>query len=215
MKASVINFENKQISEIELPEEIFNVKWNPVLVQQVLLAQRANARSPWAHAKTRSEVRGGGRKPWRQKGTGRARHGSTRSPLWVGGGKAHGPSKDRDYSQKVNKKMRRAAIMSILSKKLKDGEIMFLESLVLAEPKTNLLAKQVRPLLDLKKGAKRLDVLMIPDMENKMFYRAASNLTKAKALSPDSLNVYDLLNYKKVVMDQKAVDAIKKHYAKK
>ncbi len=99
MKAPVYNLKNEKVGEVDLPESVFGVRWNSILVAQVLRAQMANKRRPWAHAKTRAEVRGGGRKPWRQKGTGRARHGSTRSPLWVGGGKAHGPSKLRDYSQ--------------------------------------------------------------------------------------------------------------------
>src|SRR5262249_16420253 len=100
MKADVYNLDNKVVGTVELPDSVFGVKWNAVVVKQILDAQLANKRAPWAHAKDRSEVRGGGRKPWRQKGTGRARHGSTRSPIWVGGGKAHGPRNERDYSQK-------------------------------------------------------------------------------------------------------------------
>src|ERR1700691_279808 len=102
MKTSLYNLKNEIVGQTELPDRIFGAKWSPTLVKQVLEAQSANKRSPWAHAKDRSEVRGGGRKPWRQKGTGRARHGSTRSPLWVGGGKSHGPRNERDYTQKVN-----------------------------------------------------------------------------------------------------------------
>src|SRR6202007_528340 len=105
MKSPVYNIKNETVGEIDLPDSVFGAKWNPILVKQVGLAMMANARRPWAHAKGRSEVRGGGRKPWRQKGTGRARHGSIRSPLWSGGGKAHGPVKTRDFSQKINKKM--------------------------------------------------------------------------------------------------------------
>jgi len=118
MNADVYNLNNEKVGTVELPENVFGAKWSPVLVKQVVDAQRANARDPWAHAKGRGEVRGGGRKPWRQKGTGRARHGSIRSPLWIGGGKAHGPRKERDYSQKVNKKMRRLALFSALSRKM-------------------------------------------------------------------------------------------------
>ena len=128
MTTEVYNLQGQRVGKLELPGNIFGVKWNPVLVHQALLAQLANRRNPWAHAKGRGEVRGGGRKPWRQKGTGRARHGSIRSPLWVGGGKAHGPIKSRDYSQKLNKKMRRLAILSVLSKKAKDGDIKFFDT---------------------------------------------------------------------------------------
>jgi large subunit ribosomal protein L4 len=105
----VYNLKNEKVGTMELPADIFGARWNASLVKQVLEAQLANRREPWAHTKTRGEVSGGGRKPWRQKGTGKARHGSTRSPIWVGGGVAHGPRNDRDYSQKVNKKMKRAA----------------------------------------------------------------------------------------------------------
>src|SRR5271156_592944 len=136
MNADVYNLQNEKVGTMELPAEVFGTKWSPTLVKQVLEAQLANARSPWAHTKGRGEVRGGGKKPWAQKGTGRARHGSTRSPIWVGGGKAHGPRKERDYSQKVNKKMKRVALFSALSKKVKDGEFKVFESLVLSAPKT-------------------------------------------------------------------------------
>src|SRR5258708_29946620 len=121
MQTDLYNLKNEKIGTIDLPDKIFAAKWNAVLVKQVLDAQAANRRVPWAHAKFRGEVRGGGRKPWRQKGTGRARHGSTRSPLWVGGGKAHGPRNERDYSQKVNKKMKRGALFAALSRKVKEG----------------------------------------------------------------------------------------------
>src|SRR3989338_10813210 len=118
MKTDLYNMQNEKIGTVELPEAVFGVAWKPALVKQVVNAILANKRRPWAHAKTRAEVRGGGRKPWRQKGTGRARHGSTRSPIWSGGGKAHGPLSERDFSQKVNVKMRRVALFSVLSHKL-------------------------------------------------------------------------------------------------
>ena len=147
MKADVYNLKNEVVGTVELPSAVFGAKWNATLVQQVLEAQLANARSPWAHAKDRSEVRGGGKKPWRQKGTGRARHGSTRSPIWVGGGKAHGPRNDRDYSQKVNKKMKRVALFSVLSKKAKDGEMKVFDSLMIEAPKTKSVAAALKVVL--------------------------------------------------------------------
>ena len=142
MKADIYNLNNEVVGTMELPVGVFGTKWNATLVQQVLEAQIANARPPWAHVKDRSEVRGGGKKPWRQKGTGRARHGSTRSPIWVGGGKAHGPRNDKDYSQKVNKKMKRVALFSVLSKKAKDGELKVFDTLVLDAPKTKNVARR-------------------------------------------------------------------------
>src|SRR5271167_3601336 len=152
MNADVYNLQNQKVGAMELPAAVFGARWNSVLVKQVLEAQSANKRSPWAHTKDRSEVRGGGKKPWAQKGTGRARHGSTRSPIWIGGGKAHGPRNDRDYSQKVNKKMKRTALFSVLSRKAKDGEVKVFESLMIEAPKTKVLASTLNTILNMKKG---------------------------------------------------------------
>ncbi len=129
MKADVYNLNNEVVGSVDLPDTVFGVRYNAALVKQVIDAQLANRRSPWAHTKTRGEVSGGGKKPWRQKGTGRARHGSTRSPIWVGGGVAHGPRNDRDYSQKVNKKMKQAALFAAISRKAKDGEVKVFDTL--------------------------------------------------------------------------------------
>ncbi len=126
----------KEVSTIALPEKCFGVSWNGDLVHQVITSLQSSARHPYAHAKTRGEVSGGGKKPWRQKGTGRARHGSTRSPIWVGGGVAHGPRNDKNYDRKVNKKAKDKAIATILSKKFADDEIIFIDSLSFAAPKT-------------------------------------------------------------------------------
>ncbi len=213
MRADIYNFQNRKVGETDLPESVFGARWSPILVKQVLLAQLANRRRPWAHAKTRGEVRGGGKKPWRQKGTGRARHGSIRSPLWVGGGKAHGPRKERDYSQKVNKKMKRQALLAVLSKKFKDGEVKIMEDLGPKAPKTKIMAENLKSLFG-EKRLKKADALFVPSSENKNIYRASRNLVKAKALSPESLNVYDILNYKRILIDQKAIPAIVKHYGK-
>ena len=122
MQIDLYNAGGSIIGKADLPEKMFGQKWNPDLVHQVLAAQESNARKPLAHAKGRGEVRGGGKKPWRQKGTGRARHGSIRSPLWKGGGVTHGPTKERNFEKKINKKMRRAALFSILSRKTKEQE---------------------------------------------------------------------------------------------
>jgi large subunit ribosomal protein L4 len=212
MKADVYNLNNEKVGTMELPESVFGVKWNENLVKQVLMAQLANKRSPWAHTKDRSEVRGGGKKPWRQKGTGRARHGSIRSPLWVGGGKSHGPRNERDYSQKVNKKMKRTALFSALSKKTKDGEIKVFESLMLEAPKTKFLASALNAILNRKKGDKKFDVLLVGEGSNKNLFRASSNLQKAKAIDAQSLNVHDVLNHKNLFLDKEVVATIAKHY---
>jgi large subunit ribosomal protein L4 len=136
MEAIVYKTSGKEAGKVKLPQDIFGLPWNADLVHQVVVSMQSTARQPIAHTKTRGEVRGGGKKPWKQKGTGRSRHGSTRSPLWVGGGVAHGPRKDKDYDRKVNKKMKTKAMFTILSQKLKDGNIIFVDSLSMKAPKT-------------------------------------------------------------------------------
>jgi large subunit ribosomal protein L4 len=220
MKTSLYNLENKAVGDLEVSEAVFGETWRPALVQQAIVTQLANRRRPWAHVKDRSEVRGGGKKPWRQKGTGRARHGSIRSPLWAGGGKAHGPRNDKDYSKKLNKKMRQLALRSVLSKKLKNDELRFVESLAIAAPKTKTAVAALKafgPQASAKGGSssrgKRWDVLFVPDRENKALGRAVANLPKTKVLDPGSLNVYDILNYKRILIDRSALPVIERHYS--
>ncbi len=200
MKTSLYNLKGETIGEVDLPEKFFGSEWNPDLVHQVLMAQAANRRSPWAHAKGRGEVRGGGVKPWKQKHTGRARHGSIRSPIWKGGGVSHGPKKDRNYTQKVNKKMARAAIFSVLSKKLAEGELRVVDSLDLGAPKTKILFNAIKNMLP---------AVLVAAKENKSIGRASRNLARARSLSVNSLNVEDLLKYKNILLDQQAVAEIK------
>jgi len=135
-KASVYTKAGKESSSISLPESIFGLRWNSDLVHQVMHSMTSNARDPIANTKTRGEVRGGGKKPWRQKGTGRARHGSTRSPIWVGGGIAHGPRADKNYDRKVNRKLKAKALFTVLSRKYREGEVLFVDSLAMSAPKT-------------------------------------------------------------------------------
>ncbi len=212
MTADIINLKNEKVGTIDLPERVFGAAWNESLVKQVLTAQLANARDPWAHAKDRSEVAGSGRKPWRQKGTGRARHGMTSSPLWVGGGKAHGPRNERDYSQKVNKKMKQAALFAVLSRKFKDGEIKVLDTLTVGAPKTAILAAALRGVLNMKKGSKRYNALLVPAGTNAIVSRASANLPKAKTVTAASLNIYDILNHENILIEKESVAAIEKHY---
>lgn len=210
MIAEVYNKENKKIGELNLPDSIFARKWNDNLVHQVLVSQLANRRDSLAHTKGRGEVRGGGRKPWRQKGTGRARHGSIRSPIWIGGGVTFGPTKEKNYSKKINKKMRRAAIFAVLSRKLEGGEIKFIDKLELETPKTKLLSGFMKIV-----AAGSKSVLLVPSIGSKNIYRTAANISKTTALDPRSLNVYDLLRHKQILMDKTAIEIISKHYVLK
>jgi large subunit ribosomal protein L4 len=214
MTAEVYNLKNEKVGNVELDERLFGSPWNAELIHQVVVAQMANLRRPWAHAKGRGEVRGGGRKPWRQKGTGRARHGSIRSPLWRGGGKAHGPNKERDFSQKINKKMKRLAVLSILSRKNNDHEIKIIDNLEIIEPKTKILSALLKPILNLKKNTKKFNLLMIPNSDAKNIKIAVRNLVKTKILTSQNLNAYDLLNYKNIFIDQKALSKMADFYLK-
>lgn len=136
-EAPVFSMEGKKVATIALPETLFNAPWKSDLVHQVATAMQANARQNRAHTKNRAEVSGGGKKPWKQKGTGQARHGSSRSPIWRHGGITFGPRSERDYSEKVNRKMRVGALLAVLSKKAKEGEVIFVDSLTFAAPKTS------------------------------------------------------------------------------
>lgn len=135
MEATVYNQTGKSAGKISLPKGVFDLPWNADLVHEVVRLMNSNARVPIAHAKTRGEVRGGGKKPWKQKGTGRARHGSTRSPIWVGGGVAHGPRNEKNFSRKINRKAKTKALFTILSRKYKDGEVLFVDGVNISAPK--------------------------------------------------------------------------------
>lgn len=202
MKTDIYNIKNEIVGQVDLLEAIFAKKWNADLVHQVLAAQMSNRRQPWAHTKTRADVSGGGKKPWKQKHTGRARHGSIRSPIWKGGGVTFGPTNERNFEKKVNKKMLRAAIHAILSKKLSEGEIKIIDSLKLDKAKTKLVS-QILKTLQVK------NTLILPNRENKAIYRASANIQKVKSLDAQSLNVYDLLRYKNILLEKGAVELIK------
>ncbi len=205
MKTDVYNIKGKVVGSVDLPEAVFGVSWKPGLVHDALRVQRNSARAPLAHAKGRGEVRGGGIKPWRQKGTGRARHGSIRSPIWKGGGASHGPHKERVYDLKMNKKQRRLALRSLLSEKFRGGEIYVVESLHTLSPKTKELALTLRTLFKAKKSLNAFSAVIIPPIKNESLYRAARNLPKVAAMPFGSLNIYDALRHKRIVIDKEAL----------
>jgi len=155
MEAPIYNQQGKSAGKISLPESVFGLPWNADLVHEVVRLMNSNSRTPVANTKTRGEVRGGGKKPWKQKGTGRARHGSSRSPIWVGGGITHGPRADKNFSRKINKKARAKAFYTVLSRKWKDGEILFLDTMAMSAPKTKD-AKAIVASLSKIKGYERL-----------------------------------------------------------
>ena len=155
MEAPIYNASGKVTGTIGLPDNVFGVPWNDSLMHQVITSMQSNARLPVAHTKMRGEVRGGGRKPWQQKGTGRARHGSIRSPIWRGGGVTHGPRSEKNYSRRIPRSMRAKALFMALSQKLHDGEILFLDSFGFSEPKTSAAKKTLISLSKIS-GAERL-----------------------------------------------------------
>lgn len=206
MTIDVFDKQNNKVDTIDLPDRIFNIKWNPDLVHQALVAQLANRREPWAHAKGRAEVRGGGRKPWRQKGTGRARHGSIRSPLWKGGGVTFGPTKEKKFTKKINKKMKQFAIFSIFSKKMKDNELKVIDKFDVASNKTKEWYKTLKNLVDL-----RSKTLLIPSLANNI-HKSIANIKNVDAINPYSLNAYDLLKNKNIILEKEAIREIEEHY---
>lgn len=209
MKIAVYNQEGKEVGKSLLPKEIFDLKLNPDLVHQVMVSQMANRRRVIAHTKGRAEVRGGGRKPWRQKGTGRARHGSIRSPIWRGGGVTFGPTKERVFKEKINKKMRRKALFMVLSAKAKNNSLILLDKLKIEKPKTKVMAEIFKKLPC--KGKSSLMALPIID---KNIILAARNIPKITTIQARDLNVLDLLNFKYLVMPKEAIKTIKETFLK-
>lgn len=204
-QVAVYNIEGKEVDKLELNDAVFGVEINEHLVHQAVVAQLANKRQGTQSAKTRSEVRGGGRKPWRQKGTGHARQGSTRSPQWTGGGVVFAPV-PRDYSFKLNKKEKRAALKSVLTSKVADGKFIVVDDLKLDEIKTKKFVEVMNNL----KVEKALVVLN--DMNTNVIASAA-NIPTVKTAQTNELNVFDALKYDTVVVTKAAVEIIEEVYA--
>ncbi len=204
MKVDVLNIEGQKVSTVELPSQIFEAPIKVDLMHQAYVRQLANARLGTHSTKRRHEVSGGGRKPWRQKGTGRARQGSTRAAQWVGGGKVHTP-KPRDYTMLMPRKMRRAALRSALSAKAASSGIVVLDEMSVAEPKTRLMAQT----LDRLVGDSSV-LILLPEgsIANESVVRSTNNLPDAKTIQANYLNIRDLLGYDKVIMPLKALDVL-------
>lgn len=210
MKTNIYNQKAEIIGETELPDFIFGQEWKPALVHEVLVAQQANKRHPIAHSKGRGEVRGGGKKPWNQKGGGRARHGSSRSPIWKGGGVTFGPTKERNFSKKVNKKTKRIAILSALSKKFTDGEIKVIDKIILSSPKTKLMSELLTAFITKRKNS---GLVLLPQ-SNPQISRTTRNLVFAQAGSVRNLNLEDILKYKNLFFVEDAVKVLEEIYNK-
>lgn len=215
MTVETYNVKGEKAGKIEIPDRIFNISWKPILVKQVFDGEEANKRHPWAHTKTRGEVRGGGKKPWRQKGTGRARHGSTRSPIWIGGGVSHGPRNERSFEVKINKKMKQGAFFSSLSKKLKDKEIIFLDQFILSNPKTkeaNFVFKNLRENAKIYRIGERGGKSLVAVPKNKEIERSLRNLQLISYTEPRNLNTSALLKNKYIIFDKSSIEELNKVY---
>ncbi|MFA5021044.1 MAG: 50S ribosomal protein L4 [Patescibacteria group bacterium] len=215
MKYPVYNNNGEQVKDIELSGRLFGVKPRAEVVHQVVLAQEANSRQVLAHTKTRGEVRGGGKKPWKQKGTGRARHGSTRSPIWVGGGITFGPRSDRNFTQKVNKKQKQLALAMCLSDKVANNSLVILDGLANTSGKTKDLSLWLKglkgKLAGLKDSKKVLLVMAVPDAK---LTKAAANLANIKTISAKSLNCVDILKADALIAGAAAIEAAENHFKK-
>lgn len=205
METTVFNQAGKSAGKVTLPDTVFGVAWNADLVHEVVVAMQSNARAGTAKVKDRSEVSGGGKKPWRQKGTGRARHGSRRSPIWVGGGVAHGPTNEKDFSKKLNKKVRKKALAVTLSRKQADGEVVFVDALTFDAPKA---AEAKTALTALASGAEKSDLatkrsnaaLILLTERDEATEKSFRNFGNVEIKSIKDVNPVDLLTYKYVLV---------------
>ncbi|GIW67388.1 MAG: 50S ribosomal protein L4 [Candidatus Parcubacteria bacterium] len=213
MKTYLYNFQGEKIGEIEFPE-IFNLEFNPALVHQVMRWQMLNNYHPYAHTKTRGEVRGGGRKPWPQKGTGRARHGSIRSPIWKGGGVVFGPRKEKIRQIKVNKKMKKKAILMTIAEKLRQNLIRVIDKLEPKEYKTKEFEKFFSKFLQPRKTKKKKETaLLVIENDKKEIYRSIRNLPYADAISARNLNLLELLNHKYLFLTKDSLTELYKRFS--
>lgn len=207
MKADIYNIEGKKLREVELPASIFEATVNMDLMHQAYTRQMANARLGTHDTKTRSEVSGGGRKPWKQKGTGRARQGSTRAAQWVGGGRIHTPH-PRSYEQRMPKKMRQAALRSALTVKAAEAGIVVVDEFKVDEPKTRVMAQALSNLVG---SASALVLMPEKDQAYDTAMRCTSNMDDAKVLLASYVNIRDLLGYEKIVLPLKTLDVLAAH----
>jgi large subunit ribosomal protein L4 len=221
MKVEVYNHKGKKSKDLDLPENIFGLNWNADLVHQVFESMRSNARANTAHTKDRSEVRGGGRKPWRQKGTGQARHGSKRSPIWAGGGITFGPRNERNYDKKINKKMRSKALFVALSQKLRDGQILFIDGFDKVSGKTKDM-KEILKSFESVKGfetintKKHNNIFMTSPEVNEELKNGLKNFSHVTLHDIRNLNVIDVMNFRYLVISnpEASVDFLQSKFTK-
>ncbi len=219
MKTNLYNTEAKIVGDIDLADQVFSVRPNNNLIHQVVVALDANSRLPWAHTKGRGDVRGGGKRPWRQKGTGRARHASIRSPIWKGGGVTFGPTSERNYEQKINQKMKKKVLAMVLSSKLSAKKILVLDALPSEEPKTKQGAKMLKVLSGVLDGyrsnkGKSDSILVVTQSSDDNAQRLMRNIPHVFITHAGMLNVRDLLKTNYVVLLKDSLTNIEKRVIK-
>lgn len=220
VKTKIYNQKSEETGEIKLSDKIFKVEAKEELVHQAMVAQMSNERQVLAHTKDRSEVRGGGRKPWRQKGTGRARAGSNRSPIWIGGGVTFGPRSDRNFKKKINKKMKQKALFMVLSDRLENKKLAILDNLNFDKFSTKDFDKIIKRIEKRVLGVKKTkdkktpkrSVLVINDKKDDKVVYSGRNLTGIKIINLDNINILDLLKYQNLIMTKAGVENFEKIY---
>lgn len=213
MRVNYYNQKGEKSGTFDLPENVFGVSWNSNAIWQTLAAFATNRRGHYSHAKDRSEVRGGGKKPWQQKGLGKARHGSIRSPIWTGGGVSHGPNKEENFSRKINKKAKIKIFSALLSQKLRENEILFLDKIETEKGRTKeakIVLNNLKKIGGFEKlGSKGGKTIMIAAREkNKTIKRAFSNLPYLEIKESRNLNIMDLANFKYLIVPKEEIKAI-------
>jgi len=214
IKVKVYNQSAVLVKELELSSDVFAVKANADLLHQAVVAQQANERQVLAHTKDRSEVRGGGKKPWKQKGTGRARAGSSRSPIWVGGGVTFGPTKDRNFSKKLNKKMKQKAIMMALSDKVEQASLVVIDKLEMETFKTKQFVEMLKSFEKEILPARR-NLLLINNSKSEKVLYSGRNLKGVDIINPENINIVDLLSHRQVIMTEEGLKNLEKQYKSK
>ncbi len=209
MKVEVYNQKGESKGKVDLPDEIFGLEANLDLLHQVVVSQMSNRRQGSAHTKTRGDVRGGGKKPWRQKGTGRARHGSIRSPLWKGGGTIFGPRSDRNYKKVIPTAMKRKVLFMALSSKVKDGELVLVDNFNINTHKT----KNLKKVIDNLPFADKTGLLVLPSIDRNLIL-GARNIPKMETMQAKNLTALDVLSFKRLLMTPETVEIIKGTFGK-
>lgn len=212
MKIKVYNQTAEFVHDLEVSDKIFGVKSNPELLHQAVVTQMGNERQVLADTKDRSEVRGGGKKPWKQKGTGRARVGSSRSPIWTGGGVTFGPTSDRNFSKKINKKMKQKAILMALSDKLVNGTLVILDELKMEEFKTKKFNEVLTAIESKILNNERRNILIINDSKDEKIKYSARNLKGTEIINLENINIVELLKFKNLLLTEAAVKTLEERY---